>query len=334
MTPARPDALTDETADRPGGVSGDASDQTRSGGAGSPAAGPVGDGAALLCPFCGERSVAEGTTQCGACGARTDLLSRQATQNEMGPWFVRDETAPFRPGCRLETIERWARSGRLTRDTVIRGPSTHQNWMPAVRVPGVARLFGVCHACEGAVRLEEMICGACGAALHAERDRQHLGLAPVRPLPGRGPAAATAASLLARDTGVGAGPRRSDTDASGIEAVPARGVFDAQGPGRAAAGSREGVLEARLARSRRAGRIAGGLAVVAIAGLVGVLLAVRFGWITSAAGVPRVSEGAPSEPTIPDDPAGAGLAAEGSDARVDRDEDGDGGDAPGAGDLP
>ena len=156
----------------------------------------VSHGVRALCPFCGAHAVNADSVQCTACGARTDPLSRQATQNEMGPWFVRDETAPFRPGCRLETIERWARSGRLSPTTVIRGPSTHQNWVEARRVPGVARLFGRCHACEEPVGSDEVICRGCGAALHAERDRQHLGLAAIRPLPGRVPAAVTAGSLI------------------------------------------------------------------------------------------------------------------------------------------
>ncbi|MBZ0172896.1 MAG: hypothetical protein K8E66_10985 [Phycisphaerales bacterium] len=114
----------------------------------------------------------------------------------MGPWFVRDEANPFRPGCRLETIERWVRIGRVGPETVIRGPSTNQHWSRASRAPGVSRLLGLCHACRASVEPAEVICGACGASLESVRDRQHLGLTPVRALPGRTDPGLIASSLL------------------------------------------------------------------------------------------------------------------------------------------
>lgn len=149
---------------------------------------------AEVCPYCGD--VPGTPTRCLSCGAHTDPLSRQASQNEMGPWFVRDEARPFRPGCRLETIERWIRTGRVDAETVIRGPSTNQHWLRAGRVPGVARLLGRCHACQGPVEPTEVICGGCGAGLETIRDRQHLGLSTVRTLPGRHDPAHVAMSLL------------------------------------------------------------------------------------------------------------------------------------------
>lgn len=147
-----------------------------------------------VCPYCGCPQHSPGV--CEHCGAHTDPLSRQATQNEMGPWFIRDEAHPFRPGCRFETIERWARSGRITPETILRGPSTNQHWTPAARVPGVSRLLGRCHACGGGVEPTEVICAACGVSLEIDRDRQYLGLCPVRPLPGRAAPSRVASSLL------------------------------------------------------------------------------------------------------------------------------------------
>jgi predicted nucleic acid-binding Zn ribbon protein len=131
-----------------------------------------------VCPFCG---VSAGMSErCSACGGRFDALSRQATQNEMGPWVIRDEGQPFRPGCRFETLCRLVASGRVARDTVLRGPSTYQFWLRAVRVPGVARLFGVCHSCGQAVAEAQHSCSACGAALDFNHDRQFLGLGAQR----------------------------------------------------------------------------------------------------------------------------------------------------------
>jgi hypothetical protein len=168
------------------------------------ATGPVPE----VCPYCGGEH--RGGNRCELCAGFVDPLSRQATQNEMGPWFVRDESRPFRPGCRLETLERWVRGGRITPDTIIRGPSTHQNWLPAVRVPGVARLFGLCHACGGEVDPTDTICAVCGAGLETTRDRQHLGLSPVRAIPGRADPEQVAISLI--------GPRTNGSPSSAANA--------------------------------------------------------------------------------------------------------------------
>ncbi|MGH7241953.1 MAG: hypothetical protein ACREJD_00870 [Phycisphaerales bacterium] len=137
--------------------------------------------ASFVCPFCG------GTTpdqpRCVHCAGPIDPLSRQATQNAMGPWFVRDEQQPFRPGCSYETILNLVARGKITSETILRGPSTSQFWYPAKRVPGVAHKLGVCHSCQQAVT-NESECPKCGAVFHADPDRQFLGLMPVRSLPG------------------------------------------------------------------------------------------------------------------------------------------------------
>lgn len=139
----------------------------------------------VLCPFCG--SVTPGADRCASCKGYFDPLSRQATQNHMGPWFVRDERSPHRPGCTFETITRLIDSGQITLDTVIRGPSTRQFWMLARHTPGIAHRLGACHNCRTPVGKDAFQCPSCHAAFTTDRDRQHLGLGPARPLPGQGP---------------------------------------------------------------------------------------------------------------------------------------------------
>lgn len=146
---------------------------------------PVNPVAAFVCPFCG--SPTPDQPRCAHCSGPLDPLSRQATQNAMGPWFIRDEQHPFRPGCSYETILTMVARGKITSDTILRGPSTSQFWYPAKRVPGVAHRLGVCHSCQQAVGSESE-CSRCGAVFHADPDRQFLGLMPVRPLPGNGAA--------------------------------------------------------------------------------------------------------------------------------------------------
>jgi hypothetical protein len=137
----------------------------------------------ILCPYCGE--VSADPRRCGKCGGHFDPLSRQASQNAMGPWFIRDTANPFRPGCSFDTLRELVRRARITPETIIRGPTTHQFWAFAARTPSVANLLGLCHSCRKPARPDEFSCRACGASFTPDTDRQHLGLAPVHLLPGQ-----------------------------------------------------------------------------------------------------------------------------------------------------
>ena len=136
----------------------------------------------ILCPYCG--NISADPRRCDRCSGYFDPLSRQATQNAMGPWYIRDLTAPFRPGCSYETLRDLIRRGKITRESIIRGPTTRQFWNFAGRTPTVAHLFGVCHNCFAAVSPQEFSCASCGAVFTPETDRQHMGLAPIHLLPG------------------------------------------------------------------------------------------------------------------------------------------------------
>ncbi len=138
----------------------------------------------LVCPFCG--LITEDCGRCKECSGRFDPLSRQATQNQMGPWAIRESRQAFRPGCSFETIARLVKQGVITQDTVVRGPSTHQFWTLARHTPGVSHLLGLCHSCQAAVGADAFSCPSCHVSFSIDRDRQHLGLGPARPLPGSG----------------------------------------------------------------------------------------------------------------------------------------------------
>src|SRR6185369_16768084 len=95
----------------------------------------------VLCPYCGRISV--NPRRCDGCGGFFDPLSRQATQNAMGPWYLRDPAHPFRPGCSYETVRDLVKRGRIRPDTILRGPATRQFWNFAARTPTVANLLGL-----------------------------------------------------------------------------------------------------------------------------------------------------------------------------------------------
>lgn len=156
---------------------------------------------AVLCPYCGD--VSEDTNRCSHCRGLFEPLSRQASQNAMGPWCIRDPSHPFLPGCSFDMLRIMVKRERVTANTVIRGPSTRQFWMFAKRAPTVANLLGVCHNCQAAVRPEDAECPYCHADFRPDLDRQHLGLAEVRLLPGQAtPEAIAAASAQAAGRGV------------------------------------------------------------------------------------------------------------------------------------
>ncbi len=138
----------------------------------------------IVCPFCG--IVTPDGGRCEGCSGRFDPLSRQATQNQMGPWEIRDEKSPFRPGCSYATLARLIDQGIVKEKTVLRGPSTRQFWMLAQDTPGVGHRFGRCHNCKAEVKRDAFSCPRCESSFEVERDRQHLGVGPARPLPGQG----------------------------------------------------------------------------------------------------------------------------------------------------
>lgn len=144
---------------------------------------PDQDGVRTLCPYCG--MVSKSSARCSSCKGYFDPLSRQASQNAMGPWFVLDPACPTRPGCSFETVRELVRRGRIAKSTVVRGPSTRQFWNYACRTPGLANLLGECHNCHAPVEPAMPACPGCGASFALVDDRQHLGLAAVHLLPGQ-----------------------------------------------------------------------------------------------------------------------------------------------------
>ena len=140
-------------------------------------------GRALVCPYCS--SELTNAVRCDGCKGMLDPLSRQASQNAMGPWAVASRERAMVPGCSFETLRAMIARGKVTGDTIVRGPTTRQFWMRADHTPGVAALLGVCHACKSSVGADDSTCAACGAELHtAPSDRQLLGLAAMSALPG------------------------------------------------------------------------------------------------------------------------------------------------------
>lgn len=128
----------------------------------------------ILCPYCGHTQPQ--TDRCIECGGLFEPLSRKATQITMGPWFIRDKRMPFRPGCSFEIVARMVKAGKVTSNTVLRGPTTHQFWSVARNVPGIAHLLGYCHKCGAHVKKEHVACPSCDTVFPVVDGRDRLGL--------------------------------------------------------------------------------------------------------------------------------------------------------------
>ena len=266
---------------------------------------------AVVCPYCGDLS--SSGVRCTKCNGRFDHLSRQATQNAMGPWQIRDERVPTRPGCSFQTLKTLIERGQVRPTTVIRGPATRQFWMLAKDTPGVANLFGQCHNCRASVEPGAYMCAACGAVFEIDRDRQHLGLSPVRLLPGQADPEVIAASIT---TGV-----QTAAPTAGLESAPSAPVeVDDE------ALRRVPRLERRLAETRTRERVAWtSAAALLVAAAAAVLVrpagpaprpttsteeamaAARVVPILGAGDVERVDE--PAEARRPDEPPEVGPAS-------------------------
>lgn len=173
--------------------------------------------AMFVCPYCG--SPTPDQPRCVACRGFLDPLSRQASQNAMGPWFIRNPDSPFQIGCSYETITAMVSRGRVTLESILRGPTTSQFWSPAKRVPGVAHLLGVCHNCGTGVDPEETFCPECRVEFWHDADRQYLGLMPLRAIPGQPlPVAAEHARVESRVEASAAGTS-SDSAIRNIEVL-------------------------------------------------------------------------------------------------------------------
>jgi len=128
----------------------------------------------ILCPYCGHTQ--QRSTRCVACGGLFEPLSRKATEIAMGPWFIRDQSNPHKPGCSYDVLRKMAASQRLTATTVLRGPTTRQFWSVARHVPGVAHLLGFCHGCGTKVPTDATACPSCEVSFAFDIPRNELGL--------------------------------------------------------------------------------------------------------------------------------------------------------------
>ena len=113
-----------------------------------------------VCPFCG--LVKEKRSgRCPRCTMEDSPVTRQATQAKMGGWYVYQAHNPSTPGMNFSTLAALIRRGRVTRKSIVRGPTTGQFWRFAVRTKGVSREFGLCWNCGQTIDPKSRLCPRC-----------------------------------------------------------------------------------------------------------------------------------------------------------------------------
>lgn len=206
-----------------------------------------------VCPYCGRRERA-GAEECSSCRGLFEPLSLIATQNAMGPWQVRDEENPHRPGCSIETLRQLIRRGKISRETVLRGPSTRQFWQKAGQTQGVAHLLGVCHACGSLARPEHHSCRSCAASFLVEADRNWLGLDVARHVPDAPAARPSARDALDLPVASSTGPAPALLPGVSSPTSPVFDFFPPIGAAGASPGAGPGVAAGRRGSGRDSAR--------------------------------------------------------------------------------
>jgi tetratricopeptide (TPR) repeat protein len=86
---------------------------------------------------------------------------RRASREILGPWFYLDPRNPSGRGITFEMLIKMAEKGRLQADSIVRGPTTHQDWMYAAETPRLAKYLGLCPHCFASAKPEDTYCTSC-----------------------------------------------------------------------------------------------------------------------------------------------------------------------------
>src|SRR5687768_6135952 len=118
-----------------------------------------------ICPFCGlTRELTDEfdpSTPCPRCTLADTPATRSATKARIGPWHVRQVRNPWAPGMGFETLLALVKRGQVTKDSIVRGPTTHQLWKRAGEIKGLSREFGLCFSCQAELDKTATLCQHC-----------------------------------------------------------------------------------------------------------------------------------------------------------------------------
>jgi hypothetical protein len=126
------------------------------------------------CVYCGQ-VVPRSEDRCPHCRASFSLAVRKASREVLGPWYYLDPRNPSGRGVTLETLIKMIEKGRIRADSIVRGPTTHQDWMYAAEAPRLAKYLGMCPHCFAEAKPEDTYCTRC---------QLNMNTRPAEPRPG------------------------------------------------------------------------------------------------------------------------------------------------------
>lgn len=89
------------------------------------------------------------------------------TRDPSATWRCVQDGQPMGPTT-LEVLVREIDEGRLSPESLVRGPTHQGPFVPAKEVRGIARFFGVCHACGTRITEKHVFCHMCGENVTAQ----------------------------------------------------------------------------------------------------------------------------------------------------------------------
>jgi hypothetical protein len=126
------------------------------------------------CVYCGQ-VVPRSEDRCPHCRASFSLAVRKASREVLGPWYYLDPRNPSGRGVTFETLIKMIEKGRIRADSIVRGPTTHQDWMYAAEAPRLAKYMGMCPHCFAEAKPEDTYCTRC---------QLNMNTRPAEPRPG------------------------------------------------------------------------------------------------------------------------------------------------------
>jgi hypothetical protein len=135
---------------------------------------PVWKGDQSPCVYCGQ-VISRTEERCPHCRTSMSVAVRRVSREVIGPWYYLDPRNPSGRGITFEALIKMIEKGRIRHDSIVRGPTTHQDWMFAAEAPRLAKFLGVCPHCFSEARPEDTYCTHCQLNMNAR---------PAEPRPG------------------------------------------------------------------------------------------------------------------------------------------------------
>ena len=134
-------------------------------------------GPAAPCVYCGQ-VIPRDSPRCSHCRTAFSPAVRQAYREAVGPWFYLVQKNPSGRGVTFETLVKLVEKGRIKADSVIRGPTTHQDWMYAAETPRLSKYLGICPHCFGGATPDQTYCTHCQLSMNERPGSPRPGVPP------------------------------------------------------------------------------------------------------------------------------------------------------------